>query len=106
MHIDTSRSRFDAAKHYSGVLALQGRVTLDSDRNEQQDIWLHQLRTAITDMIGQAGVPRDAAGFAVDRTGPTGDQLPDLSLSAGRIYVDGILVENSAQTTYWTQPDG
>jgi hypothetical protein len=106
MHIDTSRSRFDAAKHYSGVLALQGRVLLDQDHNEQLAIWLHQLRTSLADVIGQAGAPRDAAGFAVDRTDKTADKLADLSLSAGRMYVDGILVENAVDTTYWGQPDG
>lgn len=106
MHIDTSRSRFDPAKHYSGVLALQGRVTLDQDHNEQLSIWLHHLRTSLTDVIGQAGAPRGAAGFAIKRTGATGDKLADLSVSAGRMYVDGILVENPADTTYWSQPDG
>lgn len=106
MHIDTSRSRFDAAKHYSGVLALQGRVTLDADRNEQQDIWLHLLRSAISDIVGQAGVPRDAAGFAVDRTEATHEKLANLTVLAGRIYVDGIMVENAADTTYWKQPNG
>ena len=66
MHIDISRYRFDARKAYSGVLALQGRVTLDADYNELQAIWRHQVRTALTDVIGQAGAPRDRAGFAVD----------------------------------------
>jgi hypothetical protein len=104
MHIDSSRSRFDPAKHYSGVLALQGRVTLDSDQTEQQSILLHHLRTAVADIVGPAGVPSAAPGFAIDRT--TTDKLADLSVSAGRMYVDGILVENAADTTYWGQSDG
>lgn len=106
MHIDISRARFDATKSYSGVLALQGRVTLDSDQNELQAIWRHQVRTALADVIGQAGAPRDHAGFAVGRAGQTADKLADLTVSAGRMYVDGILAENPADTTYWGQPFG
>lgn len=51
-------------------------------------------------------MPRDQGGFLVDRTGPTPDKLADLSIAAGRMYVDGILVENDADTTYWEQPYG
>ncbi len=106
MHIDISRSRFDRTKSYSGVLALQGRVTLDADYNELQDIWKHQVRTSLLDVIGQAGVPRDAAGFKVTRTDNTPEDLRNFAISAGRMYVDGILVENAADTTYWQQPFG
>lgn len=104
MHIDSSRSRFDAAKRYSGVLALQGRVPLDSDQTEAQQILLHYLRAAVADIVGPAAVPSAASGFAVKRA--TADKLADLSISAGRMYVDGILVENAEDSTYWTQPDG
>lgn len=106
MHIDISRSRFDPAKRYSGVLALQGRVTLDADQNEAQAIWLHQLRTSLADLIGPVGAPVGAAGFAIAGTTPTAAQLADLSIGAGRMYVDGILVESDEPTTYWTQPHG
>lgn len=106
MHIDISRTRFDATKSYSGVVALQGRVALDSDQNELQAIWRHQVRTALTDVIGQAGAPRDHAGFAVGLAGQSPDKLADLTVSAGRMYVDGILTENPADTTYWEQPFG
>lgn len=104
MHIDSSRSRFDAARHYSGVLALQGRVPLDSDQTEEQLILLHYLRAAVADIVGPAAVPSAASGFAVKRA--TVDKLDDLTISAGRMYVGGILVENAADATYWTQPDG
>ncbi len=41
MKSDISRSSFDARKHYSKVVMQQGRVQLDADWNEQQDILLH-----------------------------------------------------------------
>ena len=38
MKSDISRQTFDHKKHYSQVIMQQGRVQLDSDWNEQQDI--------------------------------------------------------------------
>ena len=35
---DFTRVTFDPAKHYSGVLEQQGRMQVDSDRNEMNDI--------------------------------------------------------------------
>ena len=40
------------------------------------------------------------------RAGQTSDKLVDLGISAGHMYVDGILVENAEATTYWDQPYG
>src|SRR5262249_55666450 len=46
------------------------------------------------DLIGQCGVPRSGGGF---RIGFTPDKT-DLTISPGRIYVDGILCELNAGT--------
>jgi hypothetical protein len=35
---DISRQTFDSNKRYSGVIMQQGRVQLDSEWNEQQEI--------------------------------------------------------------------
>jgi hypothetical protein len=106
VHVDISRDTFDADKHFSRVIFQQGRVTLDSEPREQSDILLHQLRTVIADLLGPAACPDAEHGFQVART-ETND-LADLSLSAGRMYVEGILVENpesATPVTYWNQPD-
>lgn len=106
MHGDFSRSTFDRTKHLSAVLHQQGRVTLDADLNEQARVLLYQLRTAVADLIGPAGVPAgEQGGFDVD-TLAAPNREPDLTISAGRMYVDGMLVENEQDTTYWDQPDG
>lgn len=103
MYLDLSRVRFDAAKHYSAVLLQQGRVILDSDLTEQNAILQHYLRTVVADLIGPAASPAGAPGFALSPNGTTGD----LAVSAGRMYVDGILAETGPDgTTYLTQPDG
>jgi Family of unknown function (DUF6519) len=43
---DITRDSFYPAKHFSRVLAQQGRVTLDAGQNEQVSILLNYLRTA------------------------------------------------------------
>lgn len=99
MQGDFSRSTFDPRKHFSAVLTQQGRVQLDADDNEQTAILLGYLRQLAADIIGPAGYPQDAPGFEIAVA------EGDLTVSPGRFYVDGILVETD-ETTYFTQPDG
>lgn len=87
-------------KSYTGVLRQQGRVDLDADWNEYVGIQEHLRRTIEKDVIGACGVPKHAAGFAVDWDAARGD----LTISAGRIYVDGILCELEDETSYLGQP--
>ena len=97
---DYSRRLFRKNKHYSGVLMQQGRVQLDADWNEQLDLQLYRTETEAIDVIGRCGVPRKNGGFQIG-AGP-GNQ--DLTISAGRIYVDGLLCELENASTYATQP--
>jgi hypothetical protein len=103
MQGDFSTMRFDPTKHFSAVLSQQGRVTLDSDANEGVAALLHYVRTAVGDILGPASFRPDDTGFLISAPNPATDGL---EIGAGRAYVDGILVENDAATTYWTQPDG
>ncbi len=98
---DFSRSTFDRTKHYSSVLLQQGRVQLDSDWNEHLDIEVYLRETRARDMIGYTGAPRLGGGFQIGLS----DKAKDLTLSAGRIYVDGILCENEAELAFSDQPD-
>ncbi|WP_244176824.1 DUF6519 domain-containing protein [Streptomyces albus] len=132
MYADISRFTHRPDRHYSAVIAQQGRVQLDADANEQTAIQLQLARTTARDLIGPDGGPAGAAGFAVDRL--TGSrELDDLTIGGGRYYVDGILCdadrprpgdavgddagdgpdgggtaepEPPATWTYWDQPDG
>ena len=115
MHGDFSRVTFDPARHFSAVLAQQGRVQLDSELNEAACLMLHYLRQLAVDLIGPAGVPLDPrvqgdkGGFLIDPVSTSSP--PDVSISPGRMYVDGIMLQNEpldrgASPTYWTQPDG
>ncbi|MFF4834350.1 DUF6519 domain-containing protein [Streptomyces sp. NPDC001315] len=127
MHADLSRSTFRPERHYSAVIAQQGRVQLDADTNEQTAIQLHQARALAADLIGPHGGPRDAAGFRIEYVGGRHD-IDTLFIHGGRYYVDGILCDADrpapgvpvpdedaeeqdttappAYWTYWDQPDG
>lgn len=89
---DFSRKTDDRTKHYSGVLMQQGRVQLDADWNEQLAINQHRAQTEAADVIGPGAAPLTDGGFKIGFT----DSFTDLSISPGRIYVDGILCEMEA----------
>lgn len=100
MKSDFSRLSFDPSKHFSRVLQQQGKVTLDADSNEQTSILLHYLQTLAKDLIGPHAAPREGGGFLLADDGKGG-----ILISAGRYYVDGILLENEANCSYFQQPD-
>jgi hypothetical protein len=92
---DFSRWTFDPTKHYSRVLSLQGRVFLDADFNEGQELGLQHLRKLTADLLGPHGGPGTA--FEIDAT-----QNPsaDFVIRGGRYYVNGIVCENDADVNY------
>jgi hypothetical protein len=67
----------------------QGRVQLDADWNEAQAIGAFLDETTRVDTIGPRGVPKVGGGFAIG-IAPGGT---DLTISCGRLYVDGLLCE-------------
>jgi hypothetical protein len=107
---DFSRLTFDALKHYVGVLHQQGRVWLDSDWNEDVFERLNLLQQETSDIIGVCGVPEPGTAFQISPN-PDPNAPPDDFLIAGgkgplgRCYVDGILCQLEATTSYLTQPD-
>ncbi len=98
---DFSRFTFDRRKHYAGVRLQQGRVQLDADWNEQDDLAAYQLHTLAADVIGPSGAPAVEAGGGFDLTVSGGDVL----ISPGRYWVDGLLCENEAEVPVTGQPD-
>jgi hypothetical protein len=98
---DFTRSTFNREKHYSSVRMQQGRVQLDADWNEQMDIEAHLDQTEAKDVIGLCGAPKTGGGFQIGAT-TVGS---DLTISPGRIYVDGILCENEQNVLFTEQPD-
>ncbi|MDH6224173.1 DUF6519 domain-containing protein [Streptomyces sp. MJP52] len=104
MHADLSRSTFRPERHYSAVLAQQGRVQLDADLNEQAAIQLHHTRALAADLIGPHGGPAGAVGFRVEYVGGRHD-LDTLLIHGGRYYVDGILCDATPPAPGTPVPD-
>lgn len=124
MYADLSRVTHRADRHYSAVLAQQGRVQLDADLNEQAAIQVAAVRALAVDLIGSDGGPRDAAGFEITHVPRSGDP-DDLTIGEGRYYVDGIACDATRPVrgvpvpdegapqepeapgawTYWDQPN-
>src|SRR3954463_4525945 len=95
---DFSRLTFNPARGFSRVLHQQGRVTLDSDANEQQAINLHLMRALAADVIGQHGGPGD--GFKLQVLPDDAGRVVRLTVSPGHYYVDGWLCENAIEAGY------
>jgi hypothetical protein len=101
---DFSRRSFDPRRRYSSVLWQQGRVLLDSDWNEQIAIVSRWLRLLALDTFGTVGVPLTTPNAF--RIGLTDGGAANLSIGAGRLYVNGWPVEHFAgeNFTYLNQP--
>jgi len=114
---DFSRLTFGSERRYSSVRLQQGRVLVDADWNEEHDILAHRIATETVDVIGKCGAPLHAPGLHVVASfaelTPEEQALPGnanppagpLLVSAGRYYVDGLLIENARIVSILDQPD-
>ena len=90
MSFDKSRNSFNHWNGYSGVVMEQGRVQTDADWNEWLAEQSRRTRAGTLDILGHAVCPITTPnGFKIDAT-----SAGDLRIGLGRMYVDGILVEN------------
>ena len=96
---DFSRVSFDRTRHARGLLMQQGRVQLDADWNELQEVQSYRVETEAVDVIGPSGVPKLDNGFALSLMAPA-----TLTVGQGRIYVDGLLAENDDDVPVTAQP--
>jgi hypothetical protein len=94
MSLDTSRFTFNPWNDYFGVLMQQGRVQLDSDWNEWLGQFARRMQAGTLDILGLAGVPSTTPfGFKINAyQAAVGN--PHITIGTGRMYVDGLLVEN------------
>src|SRR4051794_25003993 len=98
MSADLSRVRFDPLLDYSSVVLQQGRLLLDGDFNELAAIVDRRLRAETVDLTSFGPDPDRAGSSWVPRQTPDAFALTagagTLSIGRGRMYVDGLLVEN------------
>jgi len=101
MKADVSRLTFGREKHYHGVIKQQGRVDLDADWNEQNEIAAFRVEAEAVDVIGASGAPIGDAGFTLTATSGGAN----INISKGRAYVNGLLCENEQDVLINAQPD-
>ena len=98
MGFDNSRFTFNPWNDYFGVVMQQGRVQLDSDWNEWLAEFVRRIHAGTLDILGLAGVPSTTPyGFKINAYHDTAGN--HLTIGTGRMYVDGILVENHGPVT-------
>jgi hypothetical protein len=94
MSFDSSRNIFNPWNDYLGVIMQQGRVQLDADWNELIAEFARRIQAGTLDILGLAGVPASTPfGFKINAYKDTSGN-PHITIGTGRMYVDGLLVEN------------
>jgi len=101
MGSDRSRVSYDAKQQYRSVVMQQGRVTVEADWNEAQDIVNEEIRKEALDIIGPAGTPDN--GYQI--TPPRVTKAFDFSVNSGTMYVGGICASLDQPVTYSDQSD-
>lgn len=97
MSSDKARVSHDANQQYRTVVAQQGRVTLEADWNEAQQISSEEEQANLINIIGSSGTPDD--GYRVLETGKPPTPPFDFSVQQGTMYVGGnrVVLPNEVQ---------
>jgi hypothetical protein len=99
MASDRARISYDPTRAYRGVIAQQGRVTLEADLNEESTIGRETLRLETIDIIGPAGTPDN--GYKV--TGAL--SVAKVTVGVGTYYLGGWRLTLDAPVALGQQPD-
>ena len=104
---DRARVSHDPKRKWRGVIAQQGRVTVEADWNEAATIGEERDRYVTLDVVGPVGTPD--GGYAVTAVPATGEQAastPDhLTIGKGTLYLGGERLDLDEQVHYSNQPD-
>jgi hypothetical protein len=110
---DFSRYNVRKATDYIAVLKQQGRVELDSDSNEQSELFNEHLRQLTCDLLGYLAVPLGPNHITSDNSGAfrIGDFVSraggviDFSIGRGLLYAGGYPCWLENNITFRTQSD-
>jgi hypothetical protein len=103
MGSDRARVTYDPKQQYRSVVMQQGRVTLEADWNEAQQITLEEIRREALDFVGPCGTPDD--GYKVVLASEPTNPPFDFTVSAGTMYVGGMRAHLIDSVQYSNQPD-
>src|SRR5215207_1719449 len=89
MGSDRARISYNDRQQYRAVIQQQGRVTLEADGNEAQQIVSEEMRKEALDFVGPVGTPDNGYEILLP-----GANLPnfDFAVGPGTIYVGGLRV--------------
>ena len=108
MSFDSSRFTFNPWNDFSGVVMQQGRVQLDSDWNEWLAELTRRIRAGTLDTLGRAVYPATTPNAFLIQGATDSSGKATISIGVGRMYVDGLLVENhglpAPQSGGWIPP--
>ena len=77
MASDRSRRTDGLRDGYTGVVAQQGRVTLDRDFNAEHGFLTGRIEAEARDVIGPCGTPDDGFAISIPQASPPGPVLWD-----------------------------
>jgi hypothetical protein len=104
---DCARVSYDPSRKWRGLVAQQGRVTVEADWNEAASIDQEHDRRVTLDVVGPAGTPD--GGYVVTPVPLTGSPPAgtpgDFTVGQGTLYVGGQRLDLDEPVTYSTQPD-
>jgi hypothetical protein len=104
---DRARVSHDPSRRWRGLIAQQGRVTLEADWNEAEAIGLERDRRLTLEAVGRFGTPD--RGYAVTAIpalgGPAGATPGDLIIGPGTLYVGGERLDLDGPVRWSSQPD-
>jgi hypothetical protein len=103
MGSDRARVSYDPKQQYRSVVMQQGRVTLEADWNEAQQIFGEELRLETLDFVGPAGTPDDGYRIVIYRRPATAPF--DFYVGDGTMYVGGLRTALLTPVDYYSQPD-
>src|SRR5712692_5622203 len=88
MGSDRARITYDESRQYRAVIMQQGRVTVEADWNEEEQIINEEIREDALDFVGSNGTPDN--GYRVIETGQIPTPAFDFSVNKGTMYVGGV----------------
>jgi hypothetical protein len=107
MASDRARVSYDPSRSWRGVIAQQGRVTVEADWNEAAMIGEERDRHVALDVVGPVGSPD--RGYAVTAAPPRGERSGsapgDLTIGPGTLYLGGERLDLTERVRYSAQPD-
>lgn len=102
MGSDRARVSYDPRRQYRSVVMQQGRVTLEADWNEAQQITEEEIRCEALDVLGPSGTPDN--GYSVVLT-PQPASPFDFYVDSGTMYVGGVRAYLDGSVLYSNQSD-